>query len=134
MKKIFVYFGISAFIFIFSQIYEYFSHGVYSNFMVFAFLIPFIGLFIPSLINIFIKREISDSAKLSWKCGIATLTVGSLYKGVLDIYGTSGNFEMIYLTVGIVLCIIAGAMTALGKIEKSVDILKDEGKIASELK
>ena len=58
MKKLFVYFGISTFIFIFSQIYEYFSHGVYSNFMVFAFLIPFIGLFIPSLINIFIKRLI----------------------------------------------------------------------------
>ena len=57
MKKLFVYFGISTFIFIFSQIYEYFSHGVYSNFMVFAFLIPFIGLFIPSLINIFIKKK-----------------------------------------------------------------------------
>ena len=121
MKKLFVYFGISTFIFIFSQIYEYFSHGVYSNFMVFAFLIPFIGLFTPSLINIFIKREISDSAKLSWKCGIATLTVGSLYKGVLDIYG-------------IALCIIAGVMTALGKIEKSVDILKEDGKTPSELK
>ena len=134
MKKLFVYFGISTFIFIFSQIYEYFSHGVYSNFMVFAFLIPFIGLFTPSLINIFIKREISDSAKLSWKCGIATLTVGSLYKGVLDIYGKSGNFEMIYLTVGIALCIIAGVMTALGKIEKSVDILKEDGKTPSELK
>ena len=57
MKKLFVYFGISTFIFIFSQIYEYFSHGVYSNFMVFAFLIPFIGLFIPSLINIFYKKR-----------------------------------------------------------------------------
>jgi len=40
---------------------------------------------------------------------------------------------MIYLTVGIALCIIAGVMTALGKNEKSEGILKEEGKNASEL-
>lgn len=118
MKKLFVYFGISTFIFIFSQIYEYFSHGVYSNFMVFAFLIPFIGLFIPSLINIFIKREISDSAKLSWKCGIATLTVGSIYKGVLEIYGTSGTFEQVYLIIGSLLCIIATIVLVTARVNK----------------
>ena len=32
----------------FAAVYEHFSHGVYSPFMVFAFLIPFIGGFIPS--------------------------------------------------------------------------------------
>ena len=108
MKKSFIYLGISAFVFIFSQVYEHFSHGVYSGFMIYAFLIPFIGLFVPSILNRFIlKREIPDKAKLSLKCGIATLTVGSIYKGVLEIYGTSTNFEIIYLTVGLVLCILA---------------------------
>ena len=97
-----------SFVFIFSQVYEHFSHGVYSGFMIYAFLIPFIGLFVPSILNRFIlKREIPDMAKLSLKCGIATLTVGSIYKGVLEIYGTSTNFEIIYLTVGLVLCILA---------------------------
>ena len=76
--------------------------------MMFAFLIPFIGLFIPSLLNnLILKRKITDNVTLPWKCGIATLTVGSIYKGVLEIYGTSGTFEQVYLIIGSLLCIIA---------------------------
>lgn len=108
MKKSLIYFGISIFVFIFGQIYEYFSHGVYSSYMMFAFLIPLIGLFIPSLLNnLILKRKITDNVTLPWKCGIATLTVGSIYKGVLEIYGTSGTFEQVYLIIGSLLCIIA---------------------------
>lgn len=108
MKKSLIYFGISIFLFIFGQIYEYFSHGVYSSYMMFAFLIPFIGLFIPSLLNnLILKRKITDNVTLPWKCGIATLTVGTIYKGVLEIYGTSGTFEQVYLIIGSLLCIIA---------------------------
>ncbi|EJP24194.1 hypothetical protein HMPREF1140_2175 [Lachnoanaerobaculum sp. ICM7] len=108
MKKSLIYLGISIFVFIFGHIYEYFSHGVYSSYMMFAFLIPFIGLFIPSLLNnLILKRKITDNVTLPWKCGIATLTVGSIYKGVLEIYGTSGTFEQVYLIIGSLLCIIA---------------------------
>lgn len=108
MKKSLIYLGISIFVFIFGQIYEYFSHGVYSIYMMFAFLIPFIGLFIPSLLNnLILKRKITDNVTLPWKCGIATLTVGSIYKGILEIYGTSGTFEQVYLIIGSLLCIIA---------------------------
>ena len=108
MKKSLIYFGISIFVCIFGQIYEYFSHGVYSSYMMFAFLIPFIGLFIPSLLNnLILERKITDNVTLPWKCGIATLTVGSIYKGVLEIYGTSGTFEQVYLIIGSLLCIIA---------------------------
>ena len=78
MKKSLIYLGISVFVFIFGQIYEYFSHGVYSSYMMYAFLIPFIGLFIPSLLNnLILKRTVSDNVTLPWKCGIATLSVGS---------------------------------------------------------
>ena len=57
MKKSLIYLGISIFVFIFGQIYEYFSHGVYSSYMMFVFLIPFIGLFIPSLLNNLILKS-----------------------------------------------------------------------------
>lgn len=108
MKKSWIYLGISVFVFIFGQIYEYFSHGVYSSYMMYAFLIPFIGLFIPSLLkNLILKRTVSDNVTLPWKCGIATLSAGSIYKGILEIYGTSGTFEMVYLIIGSVLCIMA---------------------------
>ena len=108
MNQSLIYLRISIFVFIFGPIYEYFSHGVYSSYMMFAFLIPFIGLFIPSLLNnLILKRKITDNVTLPWKCGIATLTVGSIYKGVLEIYGTSGTFEQVYLIIGSLLCIIA---------------------------
>ncbi len=119
MKKSLIYFGISIFVFIFGQIYEYFSHGVYSSYMMFAFLIPFIGLFIPSLLNnLILKRKITDNVTLPWKCGIATLTVGSIYKGVLEIYGTSGTFEQVYLIIGSLLCIIATIVLLTARVNK----------------
>lgn len=119
MKKSLIYLGISIFVFIFGQIYEYFSHGVYSSYMMFAFLIPFIGLFIPSLLNnLILKRKITDNVTLPWKCGIATLTVGSIYKGVLEIYGTSGTFEPVYLIIGSLLCIIATIVLVTARVNK----------------
>lgn len=117
MKKSWIYLGISVFVFIFGQIYEYFSHGVYSSYMMFAFLIPFIGLFIPSLLNnLILKRKITDNVTLPWKCGIATLTIGSIYKGVLEIYGTSGTFEQVYLIIGSLLCIIATIVLVIARV------------------
>ncbi|ETO99252.1 hypothetical protein HMPREF1495_1799 [Lachnoanaerobaculum sp. MSX33] len=119
MKKSLIYLGISIFVFIFGQIYEYFSHGVYSSYMMFAFLIPFIGLFIPSLLNnLILKRKITDNVTLPWKCGIATLTVGSIYKGILEIYGTSGTFEQVYLIIGSLLCIIATIVLITARVNK----------------
>lgn len=119
MKKSLIYLGISIFVFIFGQIYEYFSHGVYSSYMMFAFLIPFIGLFIPSLLNnLILKRKITDNVTLPWKCGIATLTVDSIYKGVLEIYGTSGTFEHVYLIIGSLLCIIATIVLVTARVNK----------------
>ena len=110
------YMIISAFCIFFAAIYEYFSHGVYSSYMMYAFLIPFIGLFIPSLLNnLILKRTVSDNVTLPWKCGIATLSAGSIYKGILEIYGTSGTFEIVYLIIGSFLCI----MTAINlKVQK----------------
>ena len=58
------------------------------------------------------KLFFNSLAFFLWKSGVAVLTVGSLYKGVLDIYGTSGSFEWAYLVVGI-LALIAGGIGAL---------------------
>ena len=97
MKKTIRYVFLSVFIFVFAQIYEYFSHGVYSNYMLYAFLIPFLGLAVPSFLLHSLKRALPENSCFLWKCGIATLTVGSIYKGILEIYGTNGYFEFPYL-------------------------------------
>ena len=92
MKNTVKYLVLSVFVFVFSQIYEYFSHGVYSNYMLYAFLIPFLGLCVPSFLLHSLKKSLPANSRFLWKAGIATLTVGSIYKGILEIYGTNGYF------------------------------------------
>ena len=41
------YAAVSAFMLLFGAVYEYFSHGVFSAFMVYAFLIPLLGGYLP---------------------------------------------------------------------------------------
>lgn len=108
MKKTMQYVFLSLFIFVFAQIYEYFSHGVYSNYMLYAFLIPFLGLAVPSFLLHSLKKSLPANSRFLWKCGIATLTVGSIYKGILEIYGTNGYFEFPYLFIGVAFYIVAG--------------------------
>lgn len=118
----------TVFVFVFAKIYRIFSHGVSSVFMSYAFLLPLSLIFLPKLLNLCTgnrlwngtleteegekKLFLSSLASFLWKSGVAVLTVGSIYKGVLDIYGTSGTFEWIYLVVGI-LALVSGGIGAL---------------------
>ena len=119
----------TVFVFVFAKIYGIFSHGVSSVFMSYAFLLPLSLIFLPKLLNLCTgnrlwngsldteeeegkKLFLSSLASFLWKSGVAVLTVGSLYKGVLDIYGTSGSFEWVYLVVG-VLTLVSGGISAL---------------------
>ena len=120
----------TVFVFVFAKIYGIFSHGVSSAFMSYAFLLPLSLIFLPKLLNLCTgnrlwngsleteeeegekKLFLSSLASFLWKSGVAVLTVGSLYKGMLDIYGTSGSFEWVYLVVG-VLTLVSGGISAL---------------------
>ena len=116
MKKTMQYVFLSLFVFVFAQIYEYFSHGVYSNYMLYAFLIPFLGLTVPRFLLYSLKKTLPANSRFLWKCGIATFTIGSIYKGVLEIYGTNGYFEFPYLFFGAALCVLAiGTVLTGGK-------------------
>ena len=120
MKKTIRYLFLSLFVFVFAQIYEYFSHNVYSNYMLYAFLIPFLGLTVPRFLLYSLKKTLPANSRFLWKSGIATFTVGSIYKGVLEIYGTNGYFEFPYLFFGAALCVLA-VITCTGKQEFIVE-------------
>ena len=91
---------------LFAAIYETFSFGVYSYFMIFAFVVPLLWCSLPYSIIVFINKKIPESLSLRlWNSGIATLTVGSLVQGVIEIYGTTNQFVIIYGIVGAVFCI-----------------------------
>lgn len=80
---------------IFGIIYELFSHNVYSNYMIYAFIIPLI----LGIIHIIFIDKIKN---YTYKSGIITLTIGSIINGILEIYGTSNNLVYVYLVLGIV--------------------------------
>ena len=94
----------------FGAVYELFSHGVYSYFMLYAFAFPLLLGAAPSVLYGLRGASPRVSRKL-WGAGVATLTVGSLFRGVLDIYGTSSGLARVYWIVGAVL-LLAGFLWA----------------------
>ena len=98
--------GFSVFVLIFGIIYEMFSHGVISYYMIFAFLIPLIN-FLINIIFISGKIKINKLSKNLFSMSICSFTFLSIIKGVLDIYGTTNNLIFIYLIVGLILLVIS---------------------------
>lgn len=89
-KLAFVYLVIAISCALFGGIYERFSHGVYSPFMIYAFAFPLVGGTLPALWAVVFgcKRPPAPLPRMFYHCGIATFTVGSIIIGVLQIYGT----------------------------------------------
>ena len=87
-------------------IYELFSHGVFSAYMVFAFAIPLLAGAAPNLLAAFTGDKRGTAYTGSTAAGlqlaaVATLTAGSLMQGVLEIYGTTNHLMVIYPVAGI---------------------------------
>lgn len=90
----------TVFVFFFQLIYEYFSHGVKSNYMIFSFLIPLAGGFITDQSfkmtpkkRIYLFRQLTGGAVI-W------LTLGSIFRGVLEIYGTTNHRILVFAIAG----------------------------------
>ena len=93
---------------ILSFIYELFSHQVYSGFMLYAFLIPFLGGGLVYGVMSGIDRAYPGRvAYNAYNSGLVTLTVGSLFKGALEIYGTDNKLTIVFWLAGGLL-VIAG--------------------------
>lgn len=104
----FVYFLIALFCALFGAVYEVFSHEVYSFYMIYAFAFPLVGGTLPFWL---LARNGRGKYPGTVACnlyhsGIATLTVGSMIRGVLDIYGTTNKLSGYYFSVGGLLVII----------------------------
>ena len=101
---------------VFGAVYELFSHEVYSFYMLYAFMFPLVGgAFLFLTIRQFSKKKTLGAV---YHCGIATLTVGSMIRGVLEIYGTSNDLTHWYWITGGCLC-FAGILRCIMKSETS---------------
>ncbi len=128
LKTALIYLAVSLFCVLFGAVYEIFSHGVYSGFMMYAFLFPLVGGTLPWLITSYClsssdgkkaEKQTSASQRVRnrlfsqtilqaiYHCGIIALTVGSVMKGVLDIYGTTNRLTSCYWIIGAALILFA---------------------------
>ncbi len=97
------YIGMALFFALLGGIYEMFSHQVYSAFMLLAFLVPVVLGVIPSLMAAKKGEGFPAHIVQLYAGGVIMLTMGSVMKGVLDIYGTTNRKVLLFP-------IIAGAM------------------------
>lgn len=99
----------SLLVLVIGAVYELFSHQVYSPFMYLMFMIPLMLGVLPNLAARLLDKSFitSKDAKVAYKLGVLTLIFGSFLKGVLDIYGTSSVYPILYLPVAGLLLIVA---------------------------
>ncbi len=104
-KTVIIYLGVTLFCGLFSMVYEHFSHGVYSDYMIYLFLFPLSGGVLPfAVIGLMDRLYFPGRISLNlYNSGIATLSVGCCFKGVLEIYGTTSYYMPVYWIVGTVL-------------------------------
>lgn len=92
------------FIMLFSFIYEMFSHGVISLYMVLAFIYPLIGLIVVLL---FRKKRLNFLFINLLNGTVVSFTLYGIIHGILDIYGTTNILINIYLYLGFGLMILS---------------------------
>lgn len=100
-KTGFLYLFISIFCILFGAVYEYFSHEVYSYFMLYAFAFPLVGGALLFFAMAYYRVPTPNRASsILYHSGIAALTIGSLFEGVLEIYGTTNRLVSVYWILG----------------------------------
>jgi len=95
------YAAAATFCVVFAFIYEIFSHGVYSKAMILQFLYPLVLGCVPFALIARFKLPLPTlTARQLWALGIAALTVGSCFLGVLEIFGTTSRLSIIFFLAG----------------------------------
>ena len=97
---------------LFAFVYELFSHGVFSPFLLFAFALPlFLGA-APAVIlgTAPAAMQPGTVSRNLYHSGLATFTTGCLFRGVLEIYGTTSRLEAVYWAAGTLLLLAAVGM------------------------
>ena len=113
-------------------VYEHFSFGVYSYYMIYAFAVPLIGGTLPFMLRYMhgvkqsgyhSEKHISTakqylSAEL-YHAAIASLTVGSIIQGILAICGRPNSLTFGYLIAAAVLLAASTALKIISRAEIS---------------
>lgn len=110
-KTVLIYLAVTIGCVVFDRIYAIFGHGVYSAAMSLMFLYPLLGGVLPFMLLGLLLPQ-ADQARLyrfsanAYHSGIATLTIGSLLTGILQIAGTASPYLIGYSVTGWSLLVI----------------------------
>ena len=75
--------------------------------MIYAFAFPLaLGALPLFIMGLFGKKQPGKVSLNAWNSAIAALTVGSIFKGVLDIYGTTNRLIIVYPAAAGILMIV----------------------------
>ena len=100
-------------------VYEHFSFGVYSYFMLYAFAVPMVCGVLPVLF-LASSRQPSEIPRWSlklWDAGIAVWTVGAFFRGILEIYGTASALTKWYWIAGSILLLSAAVLYVTQRVQ-----------------
>lgn len=115
LKTAFVYLLVTLFVALFGAVYEYFGRGVFSFFMLYAFAVPLVfGVLVFFIIGLNGDRRYPNPhARNVYHAFVATVTVGCIIQGVLDIYGTTNRLSRVYWIAGLVFLFLSVLFTFL---------------------
>lgn len=117
LKRVFIFLGITAFIALFGFVYEQFSHGVYSYYMIFAWCwVLGFGVFPYLLILLLpLKKMPGTLTECVYNLGVAFITTRSIFIGVLEIYGKT-NVKMVttYTIISVAFLLVGFAFYITG--------------------
>ncbi|MDO4471311.1 MAG: hypothetical protein Q4C84_15870 [Bacillota bacterium] len=100
----------------FGAVYEWFSHGVYSYYMIYAFMVPLLGGTLPFYCVLHFGNKIPGRMSRRFQhFGISTLTAGCLFLGALKIYGITNHLVNLYFIVGGLFLFVGNLMYLLQK-------------------
>ena len=108
-KTAVVYLFATLFCIVLNYVYSLFGHGVSSPFMSYAFVFSLvlgvIGFLLLDRLNL--NNRVAFNL---YNAGIATLTVGSILRGVIDIAGADTVYPVYYFYVGAILVVVGALM------------------------
>jgi len=105
VKTTWVYFAVTLFCIFYDETYASLSHGIRSAWMDFMYLYPFVGgmLFFLAIRDFLPNLVRAPRFRLAfnlYNSGIATLTVGSTFTGIVIIAGTDSPLAKYFFIVG----------------------------------
>lgn len=108
-KTAVIYLFTTLFCIALNYVYSLFGHGVSSPFMSYAFVFSLVLGVIGFILLGWLDLDNRVAFNL-YNAGIATLTVGSILRGIIDIAGADTTYPVFYFFIGTVFVVVGGLM------------------------